>query len=146
MWRKVICMLDIDIHFDCNLSTCFFVCFFQQLVFLQRKAQGGWDIWKPKRGRGPYQKVNIVLSKYINIITIHWSYLYRASVVCFSSYYLFKVLFGSIDDVLNAMCRRVEVEKQFNIQISRTNILERGLLQWQRFDNFFNSRYCASLD
>ncbi|XP_028451799.1 uncharacterized protein LOC114567093 isoform X2 [Perca flavescens] len=38
----------------------------------------------------------------------------------------------SVDDLLDAICRRVDVEKQFNIQISRTNILERGLLQWQR--------------
>lgn len=41
-------------------------------------------------------------------------------------------MFGSVDDVLDAMCGRVDLEKQFNIQISRTNILERGLLQWQR--------------
>lgn len=40
-------------------------------------------------------------------------------------------MFGSVDDVLDAICRRVDVEKRFNIQISRTNILERGLLQWQ---------------
>ncbi|XP_041841563.1 uncharacterized protein LOC121639995 [Melanotaenia boesemani] len=38
----------------------------------------------------------------------------------------------SIDDVLNTIWERVDVEKQFNIHISRTNILERGLLQWQR--------------
>ncbi|KAL4009205.1 hypothetical protein ACER0C_003057 [Sarotherodon galilaeus] len=38
----------------------------------------------------------------------------------------------SVDDVLDAICQRVDVEKQFSILISRTNILERGLLQWQR--------------
>ncbi|XP_041861438.1 uncharacterized protein LOC121652620 isoform X2 [Melanotaenia boesemani] len=38
----------------------------------------------------------------------------------------------SIDDVLNTIWERVDVEKEFNIHISRTNILERGLLQWQR--------------
>lgn len=40
--------------------------------------------------------------------------------------------FFSVDDVLDAICQRVDVEKQFSILISRTNILERGLLQWQR--------------
>lgn len=39
--------------------------------------------------------------------------------------------FFSVDDVLDAICQRVDVEKQF-ILISRTNILERDLLQWQR--------------
>ncbi|XP_076850447.1 uncharacterized protein LOC143500268 [Brachyhypopomus gauderio] len=38
----------------------------------------------------------------------------------------------SVDDVLKTISQRVDVEKQFNIQISRTNIVERGLLQWQR--------------
>ncbi|KAM6932103.1 G2/M phase-specific E3 ubiquitin-protein ligase-like [Lycodopsis pacificus] len=38
----------------------------------------------------------------------------------------------SVDDVLDTICQRVDVEKRFNIQISRTNIVERGLLQWQR--------------
>uniref|UniRef100_A0AAZ1XJZ7 HECT domain-containing protein n=1 Tax=Oreochromis aureus TaxID=47969 RepID=A0AAZ1XJZ7_OREAU len=40
--------------------------------------------------------------------------------------------FFTVDDVLDAICQRVDVEKQFSILISRTNILERGLLQWQR--------------
>ncbi|KAF3837896.1 hypothetical protein F7725_009664, partial [Dissostichus mawsoni] len=40
--------------------------------------------------------------------------------------------FESVDDVLDTISGRVDVEKRFNIQISRTNILERGLLQWQR--------------
>ncbi|XP_049318755.1 G2/M phase-specific E3 ubiquitin-protein ligase isoform X2 [Astyanax mexicanus] len=38
----------------------------------------------------------------------------------------------SVDDILDTISRRVDHEKQFHIQISRTNILERGLLQWQR--------------
>nr|XP_033484455.1 G2/M phase-specific E3 ubiquitin-protein ligase-like isoform X2 [Epinephelus lanceolatus] len=38
----------------------------------------------------------------------------------------------SVDDVLGIICQRVDTEKSFNIQISRTNILERGILQWQR--------------
>ncbi|KAL7383838.1 hypothetical protein ABVT39_019018 [Epinephelus coioides] len=37
----------------------------------------------------------------------------------------------SVDDVLDIICQRVDTEKSFNIQISRTNILERGVLQWQ---------------
>ncbi|KAI4827506.1 hypothetical protein KUCAC02_030895, partial [Chaenocephalus aceratus] len=40
--------------------------------------------------------------------------------------------FESVDDVLDTISGRVDEEKRFNIQISRTNILERGLLQWQR--------------
>ncbi|KAI9513596.1 hypothetical protein NQZ68_042024 [Dissostichus eleginoides] len=40
--------------------------------------------------------------------------------------------FESVDDVLDTISGRVDVGKRFNIQISRTNILERGLLQWQR--------------
>ncbi len=41
-------------------------------------------------------------------------------------------MFGRVDDVLDIICQRVDTEKSFNIQISRTNILERGILQWQR--------------
>ncbi|KAF3851759.1 hypothetical protein F7725_005114 [Dissostichus mawsoni] len=33
---------------------------------------------------------------------------------------------------MDTISGRVDVEKRFKIQISRTNILERGLLQWQR--------------
>ncbi|KAK5880585.1 hypothetical protein CesoFtcFv8_023597 [Champsocephalus esox] len=40
--------------------------------------------------------------------------------------------FESVEDVLDTISGRVDEEKRFNIQISRTNILERGLLQWQR--------------
>uniref|UniRef100_A0A3B1J5C8 HECT domain-containing protein n=1 Tax=Astyanax mexicanus TaxID=7994 RepID=A0A3B1J5C8_ASTMX len=43
-----------------------------------------------------------------------------------------KVFLYSVDDILDTISRRVDHEKQFHIQISRTNILERGLLQWQR--------------
>ncbi|KAJ7986674.1 hypothetical protein DPEC_G00342330 [Dallia pectoralis] len=37
-----------------------------------------------------------------------------------------------VDDVLSAISGSVDTETYFRINISRTNILERGLLQWQR--------------
>nr|XP_061789126.1 uncharacterized protein LOC133578688 [Nerophis lumbriciformis] len=41
-------------------------------------------------------------------------------------------LIKSVDDVLETICGRVDAEKRFTIQITRTNLFERGLLQWQR--------------
>ncbi|KAJ7995066.1 hypothetical protein DPEC_G00256040 [Dallia pectoralis] len=38
----------------------------------------------------------------------------------------------SVDDVLSAVSGSVDTETYFRINISQTNILERGLLQWQR--------------
>ncbi|CAJ1053409.1 uncharacterized protein LOC114557815 isoform X2 [Xyrichtys novacula] len=38
----------------------------------------------------------------------------------------------TVDDVLNTISKRVDRAREFKILISRTNILERGLLQWQR--------------
>lgn len=46
----------------------------------------------------------------------------------------YEFCFDSVDDVLSTISARVdrEEEREFKLLISRSNILERGLIQWQR--------------
>ena len=81
---------------------------------MQRWSCDGWE-----QRKRVYQKV-----KYI--------FVWKQNVTNFVEPLCLTELFYIHFLMLFSVSERVDVQKQFNIHITKTNLLERGLLQWQR--------------